>query len=120
MIAITYIGHATTFIEWDGQTIFTDPHFSPRTFFLKRRSPFTCDLGQLPQPECVLLSHTHFDHLDIRSYKYLSCHIPIVVPKKSFPLNSQYIGQPCHRTPPWRFMDQPSWFQNNSHKGTPP
>ncbi|OGQ26626.1 MAG: hypothetical protein A3I75_03240 [Deltaproteobacteria bacterium RIFCSPLOWO2_02_FULL_50_16] len=99
MIAITYIGHATTLIEWDGSTLLTDPNFSSHIFFFKRHVPCHDDLTRLSPPECVLLSHTHFDHLDIPSYKYLSCQIPIIVPKGVAPLIHRILPHPVIELP---------------------
>jgi L-ascorbate metabolism protein UlaG (beta-lactamase superfamily) len=50
--------------------------------------------SEIPQPDCVLLSHTHYDHLNISSYKYISCKVPIIVPEGSERAISQYVSNP--------------------------
>jgi L-ascorbate metabolism protein UlaG (beta-lactamase superfamily) len=80
-ISCTYIGHATTLINICETRILTDPHFGKRTLWAKRKYPLPINPGNLPDLSCILLSHTHCDHLDISSYKYISCGVPIIVPE---------------------------------------
>lgn len=93
-ISCTYIAHATNLIRMDGTTILTDPHFGKQTLTQKRLVPLPVDPGNLPNIDLILLSHTHFDHLHIGSYKYISCHIPIIVPEASERAVGQYVPNP--------------------------
>lgn len=77
---ITYIGHATVLIESGAHAILTDPHFGARSYVWKRAHPLTYDPATLPDLRAVLISHGHRDHLDIGSYKYISCRTPILLP----------------------------------------
>lgn len=80
-ITCKYIGHATTLITIGDINILTDPHFGKRTLIFKRRLPLTFDPAQLPTVSAILISHMHFDHLNIASYKYISQKVPIIVPE---------------------------------------
>lgn len=80
-LKVTYIGHATTLIEWDGLNILTDPVFSSRVLFFKRLEPLAYDPARLPKLDAILLSHAHYDHLDQFSYKYIPSDVPIVIPE---------------------------------------
>ncbi len=80
-ITCTYIGHATTLISIGKTNILTDPHFGGRTLFFKRRAPLSFDPSLLPDLACVLISHTHFDHLHVSSFKYIARNVPVVVPE---------------------------------------
>lgn len=93
-ISCTYIGHATNLIEMDGTNILTDPHFGKTTLIFPRVAPVPFPPSELPELACVLLSHTHFDHLHIASYKYISCGVPIVVPEGSERAVGQYMPNP--------------------------
>ena len=90
----TFIGHATTLIGAGEAKILTDPHLSNRTLILKRKSPLPFAPSELPELSCVLLSHTHYDHLNVASYKYISCNVPIIVPEGSEPTIGQYVTNP--------------------------
>lgn len=73
---ITFINHATFLIQIDGQNILTDPVWSFRAspyqwIGPKRKRPAGIDLDNLPPIDTVLLSHNHYDHLDINAVKYL-------------------------------------------------
>lgn len=70
--SLTWIGHVTFLYQIAGKNILTDPHFSPRASpfrFLgpKRRVPPAIALEHLPHIDLVVISHSHYDHLDRRS-----------------------------------------------------
>ncbi|XP_002741607.1 N-acyl-phosphatidylethanolamine-hydrolyzing phospholipase D-like [Saccoglossus kowalevskii] len=76
-IRVTWIGHATVLVQFDGVSILTDPIFSKRcgpTQFMgpKRFRNPPCTIDELPKIDAVLISHTHFDHLDVNSVKKLN------------------------------------------------
>jgi L-ascorbate metabolism protein UlaG (beta-lactamase superfamily) len=67
---VTLIGHATLLIQIAGLNILTDPVWSerasPTTFAGPRRvTPPSIGLHDLPPIDLVLISHNHYDHLDI-------------------------------------------------------
>jgi N-acyl-phosphatidylethanolamine-hydrolysing phospholipase D len=80
---VTWIGHATLLIQLDGLNILTDPHWSERAspvgFAGPKRLiapgvPFEC----LPRIRVVLISHDHYDHLDIPTVHRLArAHRPV-------------------------------------------
>jgi len=80
---ITWIGHATFLIRLRGQYWLTDPMFSDRALLPKRISPPAMpveDLKALNGPISVLISHSHYDHLDVDSIKALPHRTRIYVP----------------------------------------
>lgn len=85
-LAATWIGHATVLLRMEGMTILTDPVFSPRvglglgfmTGGPRRLVAPAIALPQLPKPDLILLSHAHFDHLDLPTLYRLDRRIPIV------------------------------------------
>jgi L-ascorbate metabolism protein UlaG (beta-lactamase superfamily) len=67
---VTWIGHATLLIQVAGLNILTDPVWSERASPLsfvgpKRVTPPAITLNDLPKIDVVLISHNHYDHLDI-------------------------------------------------------
>lgn len=73
---ITFINHATFLIQINGQNILTDPVWSFRAspyqwIGPKRKQPAGIDFESLPLIDTVLLSHNHYDHLDIDTVKRL-------------------------------------------------
>ena len=72
---ITYLGHATTVIEIDGARVLTDPVLRWRAAHLLRTGP-------APKPgdvDAVLVSHGHYDHLDLASLERLPRDVPVIL-----------------------------------------
>jgi L-ascorbate metabolism protein UlaG (beta-lactamase superfamily) len=75
-IRITFVNHSTFLIQVDGINILTDPvwseRVSPFTFAgPKRMRPPAIRFEDLPKIDLVLLSHNHYDHLDIATVRKL-------------------------------------------------
>ena len=75
--AVTWIGHATVLAQLGGLNLLTDPVFSERASPLsfigpKREQPPGLSLAQLPHIDLVLVSHNHYDHLDLPSCRALA------------------------------------------------
>jgi N-acyl-phosphatidylethanolamine-hydrolysing phospholipase D len=73
----TWIGHSTVLLQAGGLNILTDPMFSERASPVqwigpRRIMPPALALESLPPLDVVLLSHSHYDHLDKSSVKRLA------------------------------------------------
>lgn len=76
-LRVTFINHATTLIQMDGVNILTDPIWSDRCSPLswmgpRRARPPGIRFQQLPHIDVVLLSHNHYDHLDLPTLRRLA------------------------------------------------
>ena len=79
MARIEYVGHATVVIDLDGVRLLTDPLLRNRVAHLRRASPVAA--RALRGVDAVLISHGHYDHLDVPSLEKLGKKLPIVVPR---------------------------------------
>ena len=73
----TWIGHASVLVEVDGARVLVDPVFSARCSPLsfmgpERFFPAPVALAELPAIDAVLISHDHYDHLDMPSVQALA------------------------------------------------
>jgi L-ascorbate metabolism protein UlaG (beta-lactamase superfamily) len=71
------VGHATTLIEVDGIRLLTDPVLRTRVFHI-RRLVAVPDLP--PRLDAILVSHAHYDHLDLPSLRDLPAEVPVLAP----------------------------------------
>ncbi|MCW9034940.1 MAG: MBL fold metallo-hydrolase [Rhodospirillales bacterium] len=74
---VTWLGHSAILIEIDGLKILTDPMFG------ERASPFSwigpkrfqqppINIADIPELDAIIISHDHYDHLDMESIKLLN------------------------------------------------
>lgn len=72
-----WIGHAGVLLEMDGLRLMVDPVFSERVSPVafagpKRFHPTPISLQELPHIDAVMISHDHYDHLDMLTIQHLS------------------------------------------------
>ena len=77
--AIQYVGHATTLVDVGGVRLLTDPLLRNRVAHLRRA--VKVDAGALRGVDAVLISHLHYDHLDLPSLEKLGRDMPVVAPR---------------------------------------
>lgn len=76
-LSATFINHSTLLIQIDGINILTDPIYSDRTSPVSFAGPKRVrnpgvKFEDLPKIDIVLISHNHYDHLDIKTLKRIS------------------------------------------------
>jgi L-ascorbate metabolism protein UlaG (beta-lactamase superfamily) len=112
---VTFVNHATTLIEIDGVHILTDPVWSERVSPISFLGPKRVRMPgvpfeKLPKIDMVLISHNHYDHLDLPTLKRLDqAHSPLfIVPlgNKAL-LDSERIAK----------TEELDWGQSRDYKG---
>jgi L-ascorbate metabolism protein UlaG (beta-lactamase superfamily) len=78
--SLTYLGHATVRLDLGGARLLTDPFLRDRLAHLRRRSPRVTEAAY-SDLDGVLVSHMHFDHLDVPSLRRLPRELPVLVPR---------------------------------------
>jgi L-ascorbate metabolism protein UlaG (beta-lactamase superfamily) len=86
-LAVTWFGHASALLEVDGQRVLVDPVWSFRVspspvFGPTRLHEPPMPLEALPPVDAILISHDHYDHLDLPTVRGLltAQAAPFVVP----------------------------------------
>ena len=74
---LTWIGHASFLLQIGGVNVLTDPHLTQRASPLsfagpKRYVAPAFDFDNLPHADAVVISHNHYDHLDLGTVKRLN------------------------------------------------
>jgi L-ascorbate metabolism protein UlaG (beta-lactamase superfamily) len=76
-LAVSWFGHSTALVEIDGYRVLTDPVWSDRcspsdVVGPQRLHPPPVRLEGLPAVDAVVISHDHYDHLDIDTVRALA------------------------------------------------
>ncbi len=74
LLRVSFVGHSTMLIQTQGLNILTDPIWSDRASPFKylgpvRYAPPGISFDKLPPIDFILISHNHYDHLDIPTIK---------------------------------------------------
>lgn len=84
-LRVTVVNHASVLIQFDGQNLLTDPIWSERASPLswagpRRYVPPGLRFEDLPRIDAVLISHNHYDHLDLPTLQRLrAAHDPLFI-----------------------------------------
>ncbi|MBU6425539.1 MAG: MBL fold metallo-hydrolase [Rhodospirillales bacterium] len=79
--SITWIGHSSFLLCLEGMTVLTDPVFSERCSPVRFAGPKRVrapglSIAALPKIDLILLSHNHYDHMDIASLRLIRKRFP--------------------------------------------
>ena len=84
-VAVTLVGHATFLIQFGALNLLTDPVWSERASPIsfagpKRVNPPAIAYKDLPKIDAVLLTHSHYDHMDVETLaRLVADHDPLIV-----------------------------------------
>ena len=89
--SLTFVGTATTVIDYGGFTVLTDPNFLHRGeraylgkgLWSRRLTEPSLGIADLPPLDAVVLSHLHGDHFDRRARKGLDRALPILTTRQA-------------------------------------
>jgi len=76
---VTFLGHSTLIVDMDDVRILTDPILRPRVGPLVRL-PAPIDEAAWAAPDAVVISHSHWDHLDYGSLRMVGTGTTMIVP----------------------------------------
>lgn len=77
---ISWLGHSGFVLRWQGQTVLLDPNTNDWCTISRRMLANRVDLSALGPVDGVLISHPHFDHLDLPTLRSISEIESLVVP----------------------------------------
>lgn len=111
-----WLGHATVLIKLGNHWLITDPVLHKRigppelfnnAFGIKRRKALPITIEELPDLSAVLISHAHYDHLDLPSLRsiYSQGKPTLIVPRKVSELTTD-INTPTIEL---------DWLENSQH-----
>ena len=113
--SVTWIGHATLLVQIGGVNILTDPQWNERASPVswggpRRMSPPGVAFEDLPRIDVVLISHDHYDHLDLTTVKRLAAaHDPLfLVP---LGLKAWFADNGMRR------VEELDWWQEHEYRG---
>lgn len=76
-VVATFVNHATVLLQFDGLNVLTDPIWSERCSAVQWAGPARhhapgIALADLPPIDVVVISHNHYDHLDVNTLSQLA------------------------------------------------
>jgi len=77
-VSVTFLKHASVMIRDNGRSLLVDPVFSGMFWFIKDFTPL--ETVGMPPPDEVLITHGHYDHLDIDTLAALSPATRLITP----------------------------------------
>jgi L-ascorbate metabolism protein UlaG (beta-lactamase superfamily) len=91
--SLTWLGHAAFLIRLGGRTVLVDPFLSERASPVagigpRRHAGPSIAVDQLPRIDALVISHNHYDHLDLRTIRRLPAKesVRVIVPAGLGPL----------------------------------
>jgi len=75
-----WVGHSTVLFSFYGTQILTDPNFSRRIKIARRVVDLPIQAKEIGELDLVLITHAHYDHLDMASLKRLRKGTQLIVP----------------------------------------
>lgn len=76
-LSALWVGHSTVILQMDDKVIITDPFLTDHfALIIQREWEAGFDISNLKKCNLVLVSHTHFDHLNFKSLKMISEQFP--------------------------------------------
>ena len=115
--SLTWVGHATFLLQLGGLNVLTDAHLTARASPFdfagpQRLVPPALAFHDLPHIHAVVISHNHYDHLDLATVKHLSRQSGgsprFLVP---LGLRSWFVGQGMHE------VVELDWWDSAEHAG---
>lgn len=81
---VVWLGHASFLLQGAGVSLLVDPVFAAHCGpvpipSLYRKVPTPCGIEDLPAIDAVLITHTHYDHLDLATLRKLGMETPILI-----------------------------------------
>ena len=81
---VVWLGHASFLLQGGGVSLLVDPVFADHCGPLPipglyRKVAVPCAIAELPKIDAVLLTHTHYDHLDLTTLRRLGMETPLVI-----------------------------------------
>jgi len=107
-LQVTFLRHATLIIKDVDAYIFVDPVFGGLFWFIEDFAPLAFNPQRLPQPRHVLITHGHYDHLDLTSLALLRPQSCVLTP---LGYHDEFVGL----APINRF--QLDWFDRHFEEG---
>src|SRR5258708_5662296 len=101
-LTLTRIAHSSALLEFDGQSVLTDPWYSEKPGYY-HGEPYGIALADLPHLTGVVVSHDHYDHYDTQSFAaYPDQDVPFAVKTGMAPAARQVGFRNVIELEPWQ------------------
>lgn len=95
-LSVTFITHATVLIRDEDASLLIDPVLDGLFWPIKNFTPLAFDASDMPEPDYVLITHGHYDHLDAGSTKRFGRRSQFITPSGYQELLWKYGAETVH------------------------
>jgi L-ascorbate metabolism protein UlaG (beta-lactamase superfamily) len=107
-LSVTFLKHASVLIKDIDRTYLVDPVFERIFWFIRDYTPLAFEVDRMPRPDHILITHGHYDHLDIPSLKRFDPGTHVISP---IGYNEIFNGLGMHN------RTQLDWFERHRENG---
>lgn len=100
-VRVTFVGHSTLLVQTPDLNVLTDPVLGPLPCPLPRATPPSPAPRNLPPIDVVVLSHAHYDHLDIATLSAFGPETTILCPRHIKGVFAANVGARVEELSPW-------------------
>jgi L-ascorbate metabolism protein UlaG (beta-lactamase superfamily) len=99
-LSVVWVGHATVLLRFGNHYLLTDPNLGGSIYIQQRVTPPSLTAAQVPRCDLVLVSHAHFDHMDLPTLSQIQ-HIGEILYPAGAESYLKGVRQPRHAVRPW-------------------
>jgi L-ascorbate metabolism protein UlaG (beta-lactamase superfamily) len=106
-LTFTFVGHASVLVQGSGINLITDPQFDSWAAIVPRLTPPGVPFEDLPPIDYVVISHAHYDHLNLATLRRFPSTTTILTPRNVSRIFAHKVRARVVELSPWQAVALP-------------